>query len=774
MIELFRKGFRLNVASTQIVTFKKAINLNGIQGSYSYSNTFPIELTANNRKLLDLPSLPSGKLNTLRNGYQFDIVLNGSIQLKNQTVKVTKESKTKADIYVLYSDSSIVFKLKNLLINTVVADRLYRKTYSEFSGRSTAISVQNNPNYAVAYVETQSPAGQYVIEEMPELVRLQFLISKMLADAGYTLYGDFVEVGSPIEKYYISPNAGLYQINVGGATVPGFAPNFEKSLNAFDLLNQTLAYFNCYASIDDTLKTVIINRWTNLGRYKTNFKDYSKYFVDYQDFTFQSRLAKTNELTYAESENTFNSFFTNPLSSETSATYLASKFGSGGAQLFDDSDILEDGTIALREANEVGETSAIRIYKLGTFGLVNSVIFEKGISRNPVFAFKAQSVPMRVVYDEFHKAYTDFILTPLIQNLEFKYDAILAAEFDLTQVFYIEQQAAYWIPLEVSFSTKKDKINIRAMLIKGRKVLSPTLNNFNSVLLDFKEKVIFSKAFLLSMYPFPSPNEYPWEVVIFKSYNQSRNRLIINDVLVPAAALPQAFSIAALLESSIAILANADSDVFPDTLTDSLIIQASDTNGGLSNEAYITLKHTGVAKLESNFLQVTDFEFIKNGLLPSTLQTMPFNYVVGPRPNLNATITSAAPVEFASNGAAPSSFNLIDATQLYNSIRLDITAFNLKIEQAISTQQTPRTDYKLLLLVNNSLTTLASGTVNGQGLGTIAIPAIFRFLNNLQPNTKIKVFFRFDFTLAGITGTRTSKINFEDIAVKFTTTITTP
>lgn len=770
MIELFRQGFRLDVDSTQLVTFKKAINLNGIQGSYSYSNTFPIDLTANNRKLLDLPDLPSAKINTLRNGYEFDIVLNGSIHLKNQIVKITKESKGKADIYVLYSDSSIVVRLKNLLINTVLKDREYRKTYQEFVDRSLEISTETNPNFAVAYVETQSKTGQYVIEEMPELVRLQFLITKMFLDIGYTLGGDFIDAGTPIEKYYISPNAGIYQINVGGAAVRGFAPNFEKSLNAFDLLNQTLAYFNCYATINDTEKTILINRWTNLGNYKTSFEDYSKYFVDYQDFTFQSRLAKVNDLTYSESENTFNSFFTNPLSSETKATYLASKFGSGGTQLFDDSDLLDDGTIPLRLANEEGETSAIRIYKLGTFGLVNNTIFEKGIGQSPALAYKAQSVPMRVVYDEFHKDYTDFILTPLIQNLEFKYDAILATDFDLSKVFYIEQQAAYWIPLEISFSTKKDKINIRAMLIKARKVVSPTLNNFNSVLLDFKQKVIFTKDFLLSMYPFPSPNQHPWEVVIFKSYDQNKNRLFVNDVLVPANSLPQAFSISALLDNSIVLESNDDNQNNPNTLTDALMIQASDTNGGVSNEAYITLKHTGVAKLESNFFQITDFEYIKTGGSALTIRSMPFNYVVGLRPNINNTVTSAVPVIQEGYINPPSTFNLIDATQNYSNLKLEIAPFNIRIKQT-SVLTLPRTDYKVLMLVNNTLTTLASGTVEQQGVAVVQIPYILRQLGSVQSGAKIKVYFRFYYTAAPFSNIM-SKVTFKEVAVKFTTTVT--
>jgi len=766
MIELFRKGFRLDIARSQVVTFKKAINLNGIQGSYSYSNTFPIDLTANNRKLLDLPELPGGKLNTLQNGYVMDVVLNGSIQLRNQIVKVTKESKTKADIYVLYSDSSIVLKLKSTLINDVVSEFRYKKTFADFVAKS---STEFSANAPVAYVQTQSNAGQYVIEEMPQLIRLSYVIKKMLADIGYTLYGDFTATRTEIGRYLIAPNAGIYQIYDG--TGEGFAPNFDKNLTAFDLLSQTLAYFNCYASIDDTAKAVIINRWTNLGNYKDNFKDYSKYFVDYSDFTFQSKLAKTNDLTYADSENTFNSFFTNPLSSQDRATYLASKFGSGSTQLFSDSEVFENDTISVRENNEIGETSAVRIYTIDTNPVVLP-LYGGGVRLGGALGFRAASVPMRAIYNEFHKAYTDFILTPLIQNLEFKYDAILAAEFSLTEVFFIEQQSAYWIPLEISFSTKADKINVRAMLIKSRKVVSPTLNNFNAVLLDFKQKVIFTKAMLLSMYPFPVPNEYPWEVVIFKSYDQLKNRVFVNNILLPANALPQAFNMSDLSEGSIVLESNDDGQSQPNTLTDSLYLQALDTNGGISNEAYITLKHTGVAKLESNFLQSTDYEYEHSGFRATTVQVTPFDYMVGLRPNINNTITSASTQVFINNQLPPVSFNLVAPSQSFQQIRVEVPAFEIRFQTTANVNSQPKTDYKIYCSFGSTLITLRSGSILGVGLNVLQVARISVALNNVQTGQNIKVYFRFDFASTGNPlGPRVSKVELKDIAVNFTTTI---
>lgn len=672
MIEIYRKGFRLDIPTTQIVTFKKAQNLNGVQDRYSYSNTMSLAKTANNKKLLDLTDLPMGKAQTMQNGYQVDIVLNGSIQLRNQTLKITKETKDKVDLYLLYADSDIVSRLKNLYINDVVKDIKYKKTRSEFARLAFA---DYNPLAPAVFVQTQPVSGLYVVEEMPLLINLQWLIYKMFLDIGYAMHGDFASTVTTVKDYYVAPNQGIYQIYSG--TGDGFSPAFDTNLTAFDLLNQTLAYFNCYATPDDTNRNVIINHWSNLGNYKDTFKDYSRFFVDYKDFAFQSRLAKRNNLTYSDSGDTFNSYFNNSLSSEIEATYLASKFGSGSTNIFDDSEINEDNTIAVRANGELGETSAIRIYKIQQ-GLSNLIVYEDGLpGGSGVEARRAIPVSMREVYNEFHQAYTDFILTPLIQNVIFRYDEILAKDFSMTEVFFIEQLASYWIPLEINFSTTKDRIDVRAMLIKARKVVSPILNNFNAVLLDFRQRVIFPVEYLLSMYPIP-PNEHEWDQVIFKSYDQTKNALYVNGVLVPANSLPQVFPIAGI---TIEFEADLPGATIPNTLTDSLYIQAIDTNGGISNDAYITLKHTGVANLESNFKQMTDYLWEGTNLDNAGFRLNVLEYTTGLRPNLNNTITSLVPGVIDGSGTlvANDSFNAIVTSEPYGATLVTIPPFVLTL-----------------------------------------------------------------------------------------------
>lgn len=666
MIEIFRKGFRLDINPTQVITFKKSQNLNGIQDRYAYSNTISLAKTANNKKLLELFDLPTNKVASLMNGYTVDVVLNGSINLRNQTLKIQKETLEKIDTYLLYSDNALVVKLKEQYLNAIAAGFLYKKTLEDFTTKSNGITSRT------AFVETQEKSGLYVIEEMPILIQLQELLKLIFTQNNYTVFGDFFVANNDVSEYYVAPNQGVYQIYSAG---DGFAPTFETTLNAFDFLSQTLAFFNCYAEVDDTYKTVVVNKWTNLENYKNSYVDYSKYFVNYTDYTFQSKLAKRNELTYSDSGTLFNSFFNNNLSSQDKATYLSSAFGAGSLLTFDDSEIQDGGTIEVRANGATGESSAVRIFKISSTTAALPV-YVNGVAV-ATSNFRAVSVSMQNVYNTFHKDYTDFILTPLVTNLVMRYGAILAATFSLTKVFFVEQLSSYWIPLEVNFSTKKDQISIKAMLIKKRKVPSPTLNNFNSIFLDFKEKAVFPLSYLASMYPMP-PNEYAWDVVIFKSYDQDENTLFVNDVEVPANTLPQAFAIADIV--TIKLLANKLTDTAPDTNTDSLYIQAIDTNGGVSNEAYINIKHTGVANLESNFEQFDDITYSRNNFDIGKIRIMPLNYVVGLKPNLNNTISSVTQLQ---TGDLPNdTFNLVQTSEPYTNVKMIIEPFTIFLRTA--------------------------------------------------------------------------------------------
>jgi len=725
MIEIFRKGFRFDIKPDQVVTFKKSQNLNGIQDRYAYSNTVSMEKTANNKKLLELFDLPTNKVGSLMNGYEVDVVLNGAINLRNQTLKIQKENKETVETYLLYTDNALAVKLKETYINAVASGYKYKKTISDFLDKNV-------------FVESQQKSGLYVIEEMPLLINAQELLRKVFTDNNYTVFGDFFEEGGQFADYFVAPNKGIYEIY--GGSGDGFAPSFDPVLDAFTFLNGVLAYFNCYADVDDTYKTVVVNRWTNLEAYKANYIDYSRFYVDYQDYTFQSRLAKRNELKYSDSGTAYDSFFANNLSSEGKATYLSSVFGTGTLNIFDDSKLEVGGNIPLRPNGAVGEISAVRMFKKSSLPITANV-YVGGIA-TPVTNYQAFPVSMQTVYTDFHKDYTDFILTPLVTNLKFRYDAIMAADFSLTKVFFVEQLSSYWIPLEINFSTKKDLITVKAMLIKKRKVESPVLYNLNSVLLNFKEKALFPLTRLLSMYPIP-PNKYPWDIIVFKSYNQDYNKLFINDVLITAASLPQAFNIADL--STIKFEANKVTDIVADKNSDSFYIQAIDTNGGVSNEAYINVVHTGVASLESNFKQTEEYRYARNDFDKGDFLVSPNTYVLGLKPNLNTTIQQTETKVIGSSAIANDTFNLVEVTDTYTNVRIDTAAFPLYLRT--KNVGIGKARAKATIKVSDGINThdlyQVSSADNSEN--TFNIPALTYTFPNVPIGRKIRVFIHFAF-----------------------------
>ncbi len=753
-IEIFRKGFRFDIKPDQVVTFKKSQNLNGIQDRYAYSNTVSMEKTANNKKLLELFDLPTNKVGSLMNGYEVDVVLNGAINLRNQTLKIQKENKETVETYLLYTDNALAVKLKETYINSVASGYKYKKTISDFIDKNV-------------FVESQQKSGLFVTEEMPLLINAQELLRKVFTDNNYMVFGDFFEEGSLFADYFVAPNKGIYEVY--GGSGEGFAPSFDPVLDAFTFLNGILAYFNCYAEVDDTYKTVVVNRWTNLEAYRANYIDYSRFYVDYQDYLFQSKLAKRNELKYSDSGTAYDSFFANNLSSEGKATYLSSVFGTGTLNIFDDSKLEVGGNIPLRPNGAVGEISAVRMFKKSSLPITANV-FVGGIA-TPVTNFQAVPVSMQTVYTDFHKDYTDFILTPLVTNLKFRYDAIIAADFSLTKVFFVEQLSSYWIPLEINFSTKKDLITVKAMLIKKRKVESPTLYNLNSVLLNFKEKALFPLTSLLAMYPIP-PNKYPWDIIIFKSYNQDLNRLYVNDVLITAASLPQAFNIADL--STIKFEANKATDIVADKNSDSFYIQAIDTNGGVSNEAYINVQHTGVASLESNFKQTEEYRYARDKFDGGDIAVSPNTYVLGLKPNLNTTIQQTETKVIDPSDIANDTFNLVEVTDNYTNVRIDTAPFPLYLRTKNVGIGKARASGTIKVSDGINTFDLYQVSLGNNTETTFDIPALTHTFPNVPIGRKIRVFihFAFDNRRGSNSGSMDVELAINNWEVKITTTKT--
>ena len=345
----------------------------------------------------------------------------------------------------------------------------------------------------------------------------------------------------------------------------------------------------------------------------------------------------------------------------------------------------------------------------------------------------------------------------------------MAADFSLTKVFFVEQLSSYWIPLEINFSNKKDLITVKAMLIKKRKVESPTLYNLNSVLLNFKEKALFPLTSLLAMYPIP-PNKYPWDIIIFKSYNQDLNRLYVNDVLITAASLPQAFNIADL--STIKFEANKVTDIVADKNSDSFYIQAIDTNGGVSNEAYINVVHTGVASLESNFKQAEEYRYARNKFDKGSIVVSPNTYVLGLKPNLNTTIQQTETKVIDASHIANDTFNLVEVTDNYTNVRIDTAAFPLYLR----TRSGGKARAIATIIVSDGVNTYNLYQVSsaGNAENTFSIPALTHTLPNVPIGRKIRVYFHFLFydTRGSILGNMDVELTINNWEVKISTSKT--
>jgi hypothetical protein len=154
------------------------------------------------------------------------------------------------------------------------------------------------------------------------------------------------------------------------------------------------------------------------------------------------------------------------------------------------------------------------------------------------------------------------------------------------------------------------------------------------------------------------------------------------------------------------------------------------------------------------------------------VQVTPFDYIVGLRPNINNTITSATTQVFINNQLPPVSFNLVAPSQNYQQIRVEVPAFEIRFDTTANVNSQPKTDYKIYCSFGSTLIALRSGSILGVGLNALQVARISVALNNVQAGQNIKVYFRFDFVSTGNPlGTRVSKVELKDIAVNFTTTI---
>lgn len=598
MIEIFINNERLDMGDS-VVTFKKAQQLNGIQNQYSFSNNFELPQTSKNRRLLNISYLPNSKAKSMTVGYNADIVLNGCIFLKNQSLKVQKETKKGIPVFILYTDSYLITQLKALPVSSINTGILYAKTLSSFTGH-------NSPNSTIArtgYISAQSVSGFVVAEEVPILYNLVGFVKKIALQFGYTFFGDFFE-DAELAKYYFNPNVGIYE-NDGVARKPALDPN----INCQTFLLNVLTAFNAFADISDVDKSINISLWKNIEGIKSEFKDYSDKFVDFEEYLFTGGLAKKNIIEYANSLPYYNSFFENNKSVVDQANYLKSTFGAGNMALFSDQE-----TVVARVNLEANDPGVFRLYKFEN-GIVNRTIYSNSTAQTRG-VYQVYSPNMLEIWQNFHQAYCRNISLPTIANLTFAYDAIFINSIKMQEVFYIKQLSTYWLPLELNFSTKKDFVKIKALMIEKIKVDAPIIYD-KSVSVNFGETVTVPDA---SGFLYAASNISPLSSIKVIDYNRTKNKIYItgtDNVEVEIVSFPT------LIDVRDQFKIRFEHVEVPNAKSSSdFQFQLISEEGGESRVGKITVRHNGYVNYKSEFLPVspgTEYVYGKDDIADFTI-----------------------------------------------------------------------------------------------------------------------------------------------------------
>lgn len=579
MIELFINNERLDMGDT-VVTFRKAQQLNGVQDRYSFSNNFDLPPTSKNKRLLNISYLPNSKAKSMTAGYDVDVVVNGCIFLKNQKLKVQKETEKSIPVYVLFSDSYLTTQLKTLPVNSVDTGVLYAKTLPSYLGHNGPFN-----NFArTAYLSAQELSGFVVVNETPILYNLVGFVKKIMLQFGYTPFGDFFE-DAELAKYYFNPNVGIYESD-------GIArkPLLDVNVNCQAFLADVLTTFNAFAVISDVDKNINIALWKNIEAIKSDFVDYSTKFVDFEEYSFSGGLAKKNTLEYASSLPSYNSFFENNKSVEEQTSYLKSDFGAGNMGLFSDQE-----TVTIRTNLETQDAKIFRLYKFESTFADRNVYYNGNPSTRAVYA--AYSPNIFDIWQNFHQAYCRNIALPTIANLTFRYDAIFLNAFKMTEIFYVKQLASYWLPLELSFSTKKDAVKVRALMIEKTHVDIPIIYD-RSVSVNFGEIITIPDASSL----YSASNISPLSDLKVVNFDKTKNRVYITG---SDNAEVEIVSFPTLIDVKTKFKIRIEHTEVPNKKSSSdLQFQLISLEGGESRVGKLTIRHNGYVNYKSEFLPV--------------------------------------------------------------------------------------------------------------------------------------------------------------------------
>jgi len=572
----------LDLDADTLVTFKKAQQLNGIQGAYSFSNNFNLKDSAKNRRLLGINYLPNSKAKSMVQGYEPDVVLNDSIFLKRQKLKVQKETPGAIPVYLIFTDSYLAAKAKAVLMNQIPLDVVYTKDITDF----TTYNGELNPLYRSAPISAQDKSGLIVVEEVPVLLNMKELILRVFTFLGYAYTGDIL-TDVNIDKYYTNSNVGVYG--------PDGTPRFADTMTAYDFIIDFLETFNGYIEVSDSSRSLGLYLWRNIETIKSRFVDYSDKYTDYKEYAFEGGLAKVNTMTYADSPDFYNGFFNNNKSIVDKTEYLSSDFGAGNLRLFADQDIEEDGTILPRVNGEATEPQTMNIFRFDET-LTSVGVYAAGVLQY-VEMYKAFSPNILEIWQLFHQPYTANISLPTLAQLSFRYDAIFLANFKMSEVFFIKQLSTYWLPLELSFTSKKDGVKVKCLMIEKTPVDVP-------VVFDQSLKVSFyGDVFILDINAlYSAQNVSPAASMTIVNADLSKNDIFINGVQVLA--FPTNIDVSTAFELKI-------SNVEPtnELSNSNILFRFTSEEGGVSRDATINVAHDGRADFVSEFKSELDTVF---------------------------------------------------------------------------------------------------------------------------------------------------------------------
>lgn len=582
MIRILLNNEDLDIDNGAVVTFKKAQLLNGIQGAYSFSNNFNLKDSSKNRRLLGINYLPNSKAKSMTVGYDVDVILNGCIFLKGQKLKVQKEAQDSIPVYLVFTDSFLVAKAKSVLMNQINTGVVYDKDLANFM----ALNTPDNTLFRTAPVSAQDESGLVVVEEVPALINIKELVLKVFTQLGYAYTGDIL-TDTNIDDYYTNSNIGVYG--------PNGKPLFERTLTTYDFIVRFLKTFNGYIEVSDSSKSVALYFWKNIESIKDNFVDYSDKFVNYTEYTFEAGLAKVNTLSYAESPAFYNGFFNNNKSLVDKKEYLKSDFGAGALRLFDDQDLEEDGTILPRTIGEETDPQTLNIFR-----------FESETTSSPVYSggvlayhdlYKAFSPNILELWELFHKPYTANIALPTIGLLTFRYDAIFLANLKMTEVFFIKQLSTYWLPIEINFTSKKEAVKVKALMIEKTAIDAPEVFD-QSLSVGFYGDVFILDVFAL----YSAQNVSPPASIIISAADLTKNDIFVNGTQVLA--FPTAIDVSMDFELKV-------SNIEPENVlsNSNIIFRFVSEEGGVSRDGTINVAHNGRADFISEFRSTPGVQF---------------------------------------------------------------------------------------------------------------------------------------------------------------------